>query len=260
MTSIRPLSRHAVPLLAAFAFFFCLASLRAGDADPNIERLRRRISEVTIGAAQGLISEQESAEEKADTALVIGAMFEVGQLEESDPMLAFEFYRQASEYGCAEADCALGNFYYAGLDTPQGRVPRDQEKAREYYQKAARHGSTAAMMRMGMIFADGMGVDPDPKKALPYFQDAASRGDEEALHRLEPVMRQAKEWQDAKPGRKANFPTSREEIIKPELARQAQNRGAKLDRLASHTYVELNKRIAIELKKEMSNVPGTGRR
>ena len=222
----------AVPATAAFA--------AEPSPNPHIERIRKRLIQVTNEEAQKLIAEQYERADKADAALVIGAMFETGRFDYGEPLMAIEYYQMSADLGCAEADCALAAAYYRGMDG----FPRYPEKARELYDKAARGGSVQAMMQMGMIYADGMGVDPDPKKALPYFRDAAARGEPEALHRLEPVMRQAKEWEEAKPGRKANFPTSREEIVKPELVKQLESRMFKLDRLASRLYVELNKRIA----------------
>lgn len=242
-----------MPAICVAAVLF--AGKAAAGEDPNIRRIRERLEAITEAAAQSLIDEQTTDGDRADVALVIGALYETGKLEDPDPMRAVHFYSMASELGSPEADCILGNIYYNGLEGPDGGIARDPERARGYYGRAAAGGSVSAMMQLGMIYADGMGVDPDAKRALPYFMDAASRGDAEALRRLEPVMRQAREWEEARPGRKANFPTSREEIVKPELVKEAENRTAKLDRLASRMYVEVSKRVRIAMRGETPSYP-----
>lgn len=244
------MSRTMFAFLLVLALFSAAPS-RAADPDEEARRIRNRMESVAEEQIERLIAEQYERADKADAALVFGAMFETGRVKTNNPLLPFEYYKLSAEYGCAEADVALANSYYNGLEG----LPRDVEKAIEYYEKAAAGGSGAAMLQLGVIYADGMGVEPDGKKAIPYFLDAAARGDTEALRRLEPVMRQAKEWEEAKPGRKANFPTTRDQIVKPELVKQQENRNAKLDRLASRLYVELNKRIAAAVKGEIPSFP-----
>lgn len=239
---------RTLTLLSALYLSLLSCAAAFDEADPNIERIRRRLLAAVEMAAQSLIDEQATERDRGDVAMVIGAMHAAGMLEGADPLRALDYYSMASELGCAEADCALGNIYFSGIKGVDGEIAPDKERAISYYSKAATGGSVKAMLQLGMIYADGMGVDPDGKRALPYFMDAASRGDDEALRRLEPIMRQAKEWEEARPGKKANFPTTREEILKPELARQAQGRNAKLDRLASRVYVQLNTRIAAAMK------------
>lgn len=232
----------------ALSCLLALTGAGAGQEDPNVARIRQRMAEVTLAAADSLVAEQATDADRADVALVIGALFETGAFENTDPLRAVHYYSLASDYGSAEADCALGNLYYNGAESEAGGLPRDPERARAYYGQAAAGGSVTAMLQLGAIYADGMGVEPDSKRALPYFMDAASRGDPTALERLEPVMRRAREWEEAKPGRKADFPTRREDIVKPELVREAEARNAKLDRLASKIYVALNTRIATAMR------------
>ncbi|MCC8189883.1 MAG: sel1 repeat family protein [Planctomycetes bacterium] len=240
-------------------FVLALAVLTAGRAaavdEAEIMRLRDRMENITREAANGVIAEQSGRQAKADAALMVATMFESGRFEGRRLALALEFYELAADFGSAEANCALGMFYYNGIDSPEGQLARDPKKAMDFLHKAAAGGSVPAMVHLGVIYADGMGVDPDAAKALPFFVDAAARGDEAALRRLEPVMRQAREWEEARPGRKANFPTSRDDLIKPELVKEYDQRLENLDRIASRHYVEINKRVAAAVKADIPAFP-----
>lgn len=251
--------RHFRFLLLSLTVCFLVTSpVVAGEVNvqAELERIRLRMARIAREVAQGLIAEQTTDREKADAALIIATLYEMGRLDTDDPMLIVDYYRTASEYGSAEADCTLGGLYYSGLAIPGKKgVDRNLEKALEYFDEAATGGSVPAMQRLGLIYADGMGVEPDPKKALPYFRGAAERGDDLSLQRLEPVMRQAREWEEAKPGRKANFPTSREEMIQPALVKEVENRSARLERLLSRIFVEFSKRVGVAVKSDLPDVP-----
>lgn len=238
---------------ACLILFLVLApAIRAADADdgedPRIAEIRRRLEQTTILHARQFIGEQANPRAAADATMVVGTLVTFGRLGHPNPILGMEFFRQASEMGSAESDCAIANLYASGVMTDDGQIPRDPDQALQYFEKAVAGGSVPAMLELGNIYAEGKHVDPDSKKALSFFMEAAKRGDTTALDLLKPVMLSAKEWEEARPGRKANFPTSPEEIIQPELARQHQQRNAALDRLASRVYVEVNKRVAASTK------------
>lgn len=234
-----------------FLVLLLCASAGAGEyEDPRMVQIRQRIEAATENIAQSLIAEKSSPVDRSDAALMIGAFYELGLLGDKDPVRAVKFYRQAAETGSPDALSALASLYYAGAEGPSGRVERNPGQAMAYYEQAAEAGSAKAMRELGMIYADGMGVDPDPKRALAYFMDAAKRGDEESLRRLEPVMRNAREWEEAKPGRKANFPTRREEIIDEALAKKNKDRNFWLDRTANQLLGDLNRRLSQQMKRE----------
>lgn len=253
---------HPIALSLCFSLLFSIAaSLRAaeeGGADDGvdsraeaaakIEAIRRRIAELTARHAKDLIAEQETRGEKADAALIMGVMYEMGMEGDADLSLAAMYYRQAAELGAPEADCALGNLYSVGAEGAAGRIEPDPDKARRHYERAAAAGSAPAMLRLGEMYSAGTGVQADAAKALAYFVDAAKRGEEGAFERLEPVMKQARDWEAARPGRKANFPTSRAALTDPALAKEAKSRTEKLNRFASRLYVELNRRIGASAK------------
>lgn len=53
----------------------------------------------------------------------------------------------------------------------------DPDKAVEWYEKAAKHGSAEALGRLGRLFYEGRGEQKDFGKALERFQSAALQGD-----------------------------------------------------------------------------------
>ncbi|MCL2000947.1 MAG: sel1 repeat family protein [Planctomycetes bacterium] len=239
------------------AFLLCCALFagqppaRTSDAeDLRIQQIRRRLDSLTEQHAKALIDEQPSPGDQADAALVIGALHELGTLGNANPVLAERYYRLAAQLGSPEAECALGNFLSVGVEGPNGRIARDFPKALEHYRRAAAGGSVKAMLRLGEIYSEGGEVAADSRQALDYFMEAARRGDEDAIQKLEPVMRQAREWEAARPGRQANFPTSREALIDSSLVREEQRRTFYLNRKASRLYVELNRRIGASTRED----------
>ena len=63
-------------------------------------------------------------------------------------------------------------------------VPRDDAAAVTWYRKAAEQGDAAAQMNLGKIYAQGQGVDRDDTEALKWFRQAAEQGDAGAQHHL----------------------------------------------------------------------------
>lgn len=235
---------------ALAAVFIALAAVRAGagdgpDAEQRIAELKARMEAIAEGHAMDIIGEQPDEKSMADAALVIGAFIELGMIGDPDPVRAAPYFKIAADRGSAEAECALGNLFATGAVGARGRMDKNLAKAVEHYERAAAAGSTKAMLELGNLYTNGAdGVAADSKKALARYLDAARRGDEAALAKLDPIMAKAKEWEAEKPGRKANFPTSAEEIIAPDLVDQVKTRNRHLDRLASQIYKDLNKRIA----------------
>lgn len=238
--------RTAFALAAAL---IALAAVQApaaeADAQAKIAELRAKMEAIAEGHAMDIIGDQPDDQSMADAALVIGAFIELGMIGEPDPVRAAPYFKIAADRGSAEAECALGNLFATGAVGARGRMDKNPVKAVEHYERAAAAGSTKAMVELGNLYTSGAdGIAPDSKKALAHYLDAARRGDEAALAKLDPIMAKAKEWEAEKPGRKANFPTSAEEIIVPDLVDQVKTRNRHLDRLASKMYQDLNKRIA----------------
>ncbi len=217
--------------------------------NPALERIRREMDANIDKVMRAYLMEQPEGRMRADVGAILGAFQELGRFSSPDARRALEYYRAAARLGSAEADCALGNFYQNGVDDERGKIERKPALARECYERAAAGGSVRAMLELGAIYAEGKDVGPDSKKALGYFMSAAKRANEAALARLEPVMAKAREWEAAHPGKPAGFPTSRENIIDPKLVQEFIDVNFEMEKLASHVYVELSKRLAAAMKK-----------
>lgn len=216
------------------------------------ERILRELDATQERIIKGYVAEQEPGPSRADVNLIVGTLYEMGKFGdgEPDPVRAASYYEAAAAMGSENALCALGHLYAAGAESPSGTIRRDPEKAMQFFERAAEVGSVRALVELGIIYADGKNVDPDPKLALDYFTRAAKHGDPDALDRLEPVMRKAREWEDARPGRKAGFPTSKDEIIDKALLDANIDMNYNLQMRLSEVFVELNKRIMMESRRK----------
>ncbi len=218
--------------------------------DPEAQReiVRRRMEAVTDRVVRQYLFDLPEGMERPDVLVIIGALYEMGRLGEANPVRAEELYIEAAKLNSVEAACSLGNLYQHGADSVFGVIPRDPARSREWYRHVAERGSVKAMVELGAIYTDGQDVDPDPKLGLKYYLDAAKYANATALDRLEPVMRKAREWEEARPGRDAGFPTRKEEIIDDALVQEFIDVNFYLEQVASQVYVELSRRIAAELK------------
>ena len=222
-----------------------LRGAEGGDVEERMDNLRAQVAAMVDGHCRDVIAAMPEGEPRFDAMLIVGAFYEMGMLGDADPIQAARYYLMAGEKGVAEANCALGNIYANGVEGQFEAIDRDVGLALHYYEQAAVGGSIKAMMALADYYSDGRdGVAPDSKKALAHLMDAASRGDENALSRLDPVLRKAKEWEEQRPGRKSNFPTSRDAVIKPHLVQAEKERNFKLERIATTLHRELNRRIA----------------
>ena len=61
---------------------------------------------------------------------------------------------------------------------------QDFVKAREWYEKAAQQGNIQATYNLGVLYANGRGVEKDEFKARKYYEIAAKGGDRHAKHNL----------------------------------------------------------------------------
>ena len=75
---------------------------------------------------------------------------------------------------------ALGNLYYWGEE-----VDEDNEKALEYYNKAAAQGSVDAYCKLGDMYFSGYGVTANRDKSIYWFRLAAELGSSYAMKELD---------------------------------------------------------------------------
>ena len=87
---------------------------------------------------------------------------------------------QAAAKGNPKAEAQLGEMLLRG----EG-ITKNEDRAVELLEKAARAGHAGAVFRIGMLLAHGQsGVAKDPERALGYFRAAAAGGEKEAFFNI----------------------------------------------------------------------------
>lgn len=81
--------------------------------------------------------------------------------------------------GDVQAEYELALRYSAGRG-----VPKNDQLAAEWFEKAAVHGLAPAQYNLGVLFERGQGVAKDPKKAFFWYQSAAQQNYARAEHNL----------------------------------------------------------------------------
>lgn len=87
--------------------------------------------------------------------------------------------RAAAEHGDAMAQTVLGLLLFEGYG-----VPKDREKAVEWFAKAAAQGNDAAQVGLGMAYATGEGVPRNDVLAVEWLRKAAGQKNASALSNL----------------------------------------------------------------------------
>lgn len=80
----------------------------------------------------------------------------------------YEWIQKGQEQDVESSDAQ----YFLGLLHMKGNgpVPQDGKKAQTYLEKAAEAGNTTAMLSVGDMYRDGVGVDTDREKALSWYK------------------------------------------------------------------------------------------
>ena len=108
-----------------------------------------------------------------------GALPAVESARKVDAAKASALYARAADRIKALADAGnlhavkyLGDLYFYGM----GGYPQDYAKALETYLQAAQEGDADAQAQVGLIYMDGLGVEPDSDKAMDWNMRAAEQG------------------------------------------------------------------------------------
>jgi TPR repeat protein len=80
----------------------------------------------------------------------------------------------------AQAGDPASERYYADLLREGQGVPKDEQAAREWYEKAVKHGDIGALYVLGNILLDST-TPGDETRGLSLIQDAARKGDSRAI-------------------------------------------------------------------------------
>ena len=91
-----------------------------------------------------------------------------------------QYYRHAADRGDPRAQLALGGLYFHGA---RG-LPQDRQRARHYFEQAARVGDAQALVNLGYMYARGIGVPLNNQSALRYYRAAAAQYNPTALNGL----------------------------------------------------------------------------
>lgn len=88
--------------------------------------------------------------------------------------------QQAAAKGNPKAQAQLGEMLLRGE-----AIAKDEKRAVEMLEAAARAGNSAAAFRIGMLLMNGeSGAAKDPERALAYFRAAAAAGEKEAFFNI----------------------------------------------------------------------------
>ena len=87
--------------------------------------------------------------------------------------------RKLAQGGDATAQNELGLLYYEGKG-----VPQNHKKAKEWFDKAVKHGHTGAQVNLGTLYLRGEGAPQSSQMALFWFSRAAGEEDALALAKL----------------------------------------------------------------------------
>lgn len=96
---------------------------------------------------------------------------------------AMKWYRKAAEQGHVKAKFNLGLIYERGIGTE--RLERNREEAEKWIQESAKQGYTPAKCWMGYYYmGNAVTIPKDEEKAFQWYSEAAQEGSEEACFRL----------------------------------------------------------------------------
>ncbi|MFT3997147.1 MAG: tetratricopeptide repeat protein, partial [Asticcacaulis sp.] len=102
----------------------------------------------------------------------LAVAYESGEGVAKNPKTALIFYKDAALGGDADAQNAIGTWFYQG----DALLPKDEAVARQWFEVAARTGHAEAAFNLGVMYARGEGGARDPVKAWLWFDVARRTG------------------------------------------------------------------------------------
>jgi len=128
----------------------------------------------------------------------LGTMYDYGKGVDNNEKQATYWYQKAAEQGNSNAQRNLGLMYSKGV----GGVKQNDKTAFQWYLKAASQDNPHAQYSVGMSYFYGKGVESDQNKARIWFEKAAKNGNYQALEALSQIQFQQAycNSQNAKPG------------------------------------------------------------
>jgi len=117
--------------------------------------------------------EEAAVKDEANAQYYLGTAYQNGMGVAQDLSRAVIWYEKAASHNHAGAQFALALM----ITTGQGGLTADPTAAMPYVRKAAEQGFLPAAMRMGLIYQEGLGVDPDPEAAAYWYRRILRGGD-----------------------------------------------------------------------------------
>ncbi len=114
-------------------------------------------------------------EHDAQAEHAIGIFYFYGLGVEQDYEESAKWFRRSAEQGYAKGQSGLGLMYASGWG-----VKQDYDEARKWLRKAANQGLAEAQAELGLIYLQGSGVKQDYDEALKLFSAAADQGNTKA--------------------------------------------------------------------------------
>ncbi|WP_068830407.1 tetratricopeptide repeat protein [Pseudomonas sp. BMS12] len=93
--------------------------------------------------------------------------------------------QEAAQFGDAQAQYELGEFYYNGQ-----RTPADLPRALHWFELSSLQGNAQAQLRLGNMFFHGEGVPANKVQAYIVLKMAAVNGSDEAMDNADQVAEQ----------------------------------------------------------------------
>lgn len=119
-----------------------------------------------------------------DAVTLVAQAYDLGMGVEQDKAKALEFWRIGAEQGMTRAQVEVGRRYQTGEVT--GRPDYDQAAA--WLRQAAAKGDAQAMVELGWMAQNGLGMPADEAAAAEYYRRAANKGQPLAMDRLARMM------------------------------------------------------------------------
>lgn len=148
----------------------------AGDADSTEPAMP--VSE-TAASAEATASEPSAVETAALTPDVPVAAETLPPMPKAPVEAGPVALRDAADSGDPKAMFEIGSRYTDGRG-----IKADNNKAADWYERAAELGLAPAQYRIGNMYEKGIGVDRDLTKAKTWYQMSADQGNASAMHNL----------------------------------------------------------------------------
>ena len=158
----------------------------SADSKSESNESKSSLEEITsINELPSVLGEGLTPEEKEELRKQI---LPSGDEDEATPEEKFKALLEQAKGGDPKAQNELGVMYYTGEAVSKniaGQVlDNDPELAAGWFYRAAEQGYADAQFNLGLMYANGEGVEADTSKAVELFMKAAEQGNIDAQNNL----------------------------------------------------------------------------